>query len=42
MNMPEHIHYQIDYCTWFIKYTDETFSERLVLPIRKQLNKYLI
>ena len=42
MNMPEHIHYQIDYCTWFVKYTDETFSERLILLIRKQQNKYLI
>lgn len=41
-NIYEHIHHQINYCTWFIKYTDDTFSERLVLPIQRQSNKYLI
>ena len=41
-NIPEHIHHQINYCTWFVKYTDDTFSERLVLPIQRQSNKYLI
>lgn len=42
MSIPEHIHHQINYCTWFVKYTDDTFSERLVLPIQKQSNKYII
>ena len=42
LNIPEHVHHQINYCTWFIKYTDDTFSERLVLPIQKQQNKYII
>jgi hypothetical protein len=42
ISMPELIHHQINYCVWFVKYTDDTFSERLVLPIQKQLNKYLI
>jgi hypothetical protein len=41
-NILEHIHHQINYCTWFVKYTDDTFSERLVLPIQKQPNKYLV
>ena len=41
-NIPEYIHYQINYCTWFVKYTDDTFSERLILPIQKQLHKYLV
>ena len=41
-NIPEYIHNQINYCTWFIKYTDNTFSERLILPIQKQLHKYLV
>jgi hypothetical protein len=42
LNIPEHVHHQINYCTWFIKYADDTFSERLVLPIQKQSNKYTI
>ena len=42
MSIPEHLHFQINYCIWFVKYTDETFSERLELPIIKQANKYLI
>jgi PKD repeat protein len=41
-NIYEHIHHQINYCTWFVKYTDDTFSERLVLPIQRRSNKYLI
>jgi hypothetical protein len=38
----KNIHEQIDHCIWFIKYTDDTFSECITLPIIKQDTKYII
>ena len=38
----KNIHEQIDHCIWFIKYTDESFTDCITLPITKQDNKYII
>ena len=40
--MPKRIHNEISYCTWFIKYTDNTFTDRLEFQITKQGNQYTI
>lgn len=40
--IPKRIHDEISYCTWFIKYADHTFTDRLELPIRKQNNQYIL
>jgi len=40
--MPKRIHNEISYCTWFIKYTDNTFTDRLEFQITKQGNQYII
>ena len=40
--LPENINNIASHCIWWIKYDDDTFGERLVLPINKNRSSYII
>jgi hypothetical protein len=42
LKIPENINNIVSHCIWWIKYDDDTFGERLILPIHKNRNSYII
>ena len=40
--MPKRIHDEISSCIWFIKYADNTFTDRLEFKINKQNTQYIL
>jgi hypothetical protein len=40
--MPKRIHNEISSCIWFIKYADNTFTDRLEFKINKQNTQYIL